>query len=306
MQAWFSDRDHPENQKKLPFLREIFKVARSYERFLNGELGRLSALDCRLPSSNYLLDETASVMVSHGDSISDVDDEADEGHQYDDEDELAPVYTPVSSMASPRENIVSPLHSQTNLLQEPRNEGASYYLPVRPYQQQLPTPTEDVQYQDSTSHFRTSQPSDVYSSSVPAMFTPSTMRRSSQWMNQAPLNVAPPTTTHFSSTAGSPFPNQWPASTSGQVLSYGNSYTTNQPQSSHGVLPPPTQMLQQHGTTSYNNHLYMPPPPHENLRTCVLPGPPQNFTQTGHGQYGNYLEEKLEDQYEAPQTISHR
>lgn len=52
MQAWFSDRDHPENQKKLPFLREIFKVARSYERFLNGELGMLSGLDCRPLSSN--------------------------------------------------------------------------------------------------------------------------------------------------------------------------------------------------------------------------------------------------------------
>ncbi|CAG8970706.1 hypothetical protein HYALB_00001487 [Hymenoscyphus albidus] len=38
MSNWFSDKDHPENAEKKPFLKEIFKVAREEERYKNGEI----------------------------------------------------------------------------------------------------------------------------------------------------------------------------------------------------------------------------------------------------------------------------
>ena len=40
MSNWFSDKEHPENATKKPFLKEIFKVARQQERYKNGEIGR--------------------------------------------------------------------------------------------------------------------------------------------------------------------------------------------------------------------------------------------------------------------------
>lgn len=39
MSNWFSDKDHPENAAKRPYLKEIFKVAKFEERYRNGELG---------------------------------------------------------------------------------------------------------------------------------------------------------------------------------------------------------------------------------------------------------------------------
>jgi len=39
MSNWFNDKDHPENAAKRPFLKEIFKVAKAEERYLNGEIG---------------------------------------------------------------------------------------------------------------------------------------------------------------------------------------------------------------------------------------------------------------------------
>lgn len=39
MNNWFNDPEHPENNAKKPFLREIFKVAKVEERYKNGEIG---------------------------------------------------------------------------------------------------------------------------------------------------------------------------------------------------------------------------------------------------------------------------
>ena len=41
MSPWFSDKDHPSNEKKRPFLKEIFKIAKAEERYKNGEIGKL-------------------------------------------------------------------------------------------------------------------------------------------------------------------------------------------------------------------------------------------------------------------------
>jgi len=38
---WFNDKEHPNNAKKKPYLREIFKVAKAEERFNRGECGKL-------------------------------------------------------------------------------------------------------------------------------------------------------------------------------------------------------------------------------------------------------------------------
>lgn len=42
MSNWFSDKEHPENSLKKPFLKEIFRIARAEERYLNGEIGEIS------------------------------------------------------------------------------------------------------------------------------------------------------------------------------------------------------------------------------------------------------------------------
>jgi hypothetical protein len=38
---WFNDKDNLDNANKRPFLKEIFKVARTQERYKNGEIGML-------------------------------------------------------------------------------------------------------------------------------------------------------------------------------------------------------------------------------------------------------------------------
>jgi len=42
MTPWFNDKDHQENLKKRPFLKEIFKVAKLEERYKNGEIGEFN------------------------------------------------------------------------------------------------------------------------------------------------------------------------------------------------------------------------------------------------------------------------
>ncbi len=44
MSSWFADKEHPENEQKRPFLKEIFKVATIQERYKNGEIGQSSTL----------------------------------------------------------------------------------------------------------------------------------------------------------------------------------------------------------------------------------------------------------------------
>lgn len=44
MGPWFNDTNHPENASKRQFFKEIFKVARAHERFLNDEIGKSDIL----------------------------------------------------------------------------------------------------------------------------------------------------------------------------------------------------------------------------------------------------------------------
>ncbi len=53
MSPWFSDKEHPGNERKRPFLKEIFKILKAYERFRNGEIGR-PALTLNLVQANVV------------------------------------------------------------------------------------------------------------------------------------------------------------------------------------------------------------------------------------------------------------
>jgi hypothetical protein len=43
MSIWFGDTEHPENKNKKVYLKEIFRVAKLEERYLNGEVGKHKA-----------------------------------------------------------------------------------------------------------------------------------------------------------------------------------------------------------------------------------------------------------------------
>jgi len=80
MSSWFADKEHPENEQKRPFLKEIFKVARIQERYKNGEI-----------------DGTTIVPVRYGDIIG-LDDDS-EGN--DEADNSVHMPTPLETLVSP-------------------------------------------------------------------------------------------------------------------------------------------------------------------------------------------------------------
>ncbi len=41
LSGFFSDKESPNNAKRKPYLKEIFYMARSEEKYLNGEIGKL-------------------------------------------------------------------------------------------------------------------------------------------------------------------------------------------------------------------------------------------------------------------------
>ncbi|KAH8663468.1 hypothetical protein BGZ60DRAFT_379577 [Tricladium varicosporioides] len=55
MSIWFNDKDHPENRNKRRFLKEIFKVAETEERFKAGEIG-MSSTSTGWTKSRLLID----------------------------------------------------------------------------------------------------------------------------------------------------------------------------------------------------------------------------------------------------------
>ena len=44
LSGFFADKDNPNNAKKKPYLKEIFKVARFEERYKNGEIGKATII----------------------------------------------------------------------------------------------------------------------------------------------------------------------------------------------------------------------------------------------------------------------
>jgi hypothetical protein len=47
LSGFFSDKENPNNSKKKPYLKEIFYIAKSEEKFKNGEIGKRGSICIR-------------------------------------------------------------------------------------------------------------------------------------------------------------------------------------------------------------------------------------------------------------------
>ncbi|ROV98939.1 hypothetical protein VSDG_03675 [Cytospora chrysosperma] len=126
LSAFFGDAENPNNSKKKPYLKEIFKVARYQERFKNGEI-----------------DAETEVYVMADDKIPDnyQSDDEDDDVPKDDDDEAD--QAPTSSTASPPKASDHGLLSTPSTDQSPAGNlhGGPFLgeLPVRGHQYHQPT-----------------------------------------------------------------------------------------------------------------------------------------------------------------------
>ncbi|KAG4028258.1 hypothetical protein MFRU_023g00930 [Monilinia fructicola] len=102
MSNWFTEKDHPENSAKKPFLKEIFKVARTEERYKNGEISG---------------DTHVHVMFGDKNGAEISDDEPDEGMKLEDDD-LQPQDMEPSPMILSPHSSVSPSIMQVQQAQQ--------------------------------------------------------------------------------------------------------------------------------------------------------------------------------------------
>ncbi|KAF8857588.1 hypothetical protein BDZ45DRAFT_429856 [Acephala macrosclerotiorum] len=131
MSNWFSDKEHPENALKKPFLKEIFRIARAEERYLNGEIDGTTTL-------SVMYGERAGTEESDGEDLIKLD-----------EDEEAPNSAISVSMPSP-DSIVSPATGHNpHLLDNDMRMRSS--LPMR--QSAHPPMEEQPQYNDSSAYY---------------------------------------------------------------------------------------------------------------------------------------------------------
>jgi hypothetical protein len=139
MSNWFNDKDHPENAKKKPYLKEIFKVAH---------------LEARVKANE--LDADSSTYVMCGDKstfdLSD-DDEPDEGMKMEDEEQREQL--PASSNMPTPESMVSPQGpGMGELQQRADNDNRGVFSMRQPemqfrYHPQQPQIGEGSSYADS-------------------------------------------------------------------------------------------------------------------------------------------------------------
>jgi hypothetical protein len=145
MTPWFNDKEHPDNAQKSVFFKEIFKVAKQEERYLNGEI-----------------DATTRVPVLAGDSRNAMEFSDDDDGKEDEEEQstsaVIAASTPDSSMVSPA-MIQAPsmhAHSEHDAAFQNRNS-----IPVRYTTPQLDTHQtsfNDVSYLPRTSPFQSTSP----------------------------------------------------------------------------------------------------------------------------------------------------
>ncbi|RAL63369.1 hypothetical protein DID88_003792 [Monilinia fructigena] len=102
MSNWFTEKDHPENSAKKPFLREIFKVARKEEQYKNGEITG---------------DTYVHVMYGDRNGAEISDDEPDEGMKLEDDD-LQPQNIEASPLILTPHSSVSPSIMQVQQAQQ--------------------------------------------------------------------------------------------------------------------------------------------------------------------------------------------
>lgn len=138
LSSWFGEVDCPNNAKKRPYLKEIFRVAKYEERFKNGEIGSSPIFSLfEFPQlTGQRADGEAEVMVTADDKIPDdaMDDDDEDPHADDDENQPTPTCSPKLEHTLP--SIAGSGQSPATNLQ-----GASSFnmgdLPVRghPYSQ---------------------------------------------------------------------------------------------------------------------------------------------------------------------------
>lgn len=132
MSNWFSDKEHPENSLKKPFLKEIFRIARAEERYLNGEI-----------------DGTTTLSVMYGERAGTEESDGEDQIKLDDDEEEAPNSAVSVSIPTP-DSIVSPAiaHNPHMLDNDMRMRSN---LPMR--QSAHPPMEEQPQYNDSSAYY---------------------------------------------------------------------------------------------------------------------------------------------------------
>ncbi|KAM0176294.1 hypothetical protein ACHAPF_004944 [Botrytis cinerea] len=233
MSNWFTEKDHPENSAKKPFLKEIFKVARMEEQYKNGE---------RDP------DTYISVMYGDRNGAEISDDEPDEGMKLEDDD-LQSQEIEASSMIMTPNSSVSPsiIHVQQAQQGPPSNhqrEHDNVYAPARHVSVRYNPQHEDhiqnssyinnatgyvprVNFNDPSSSSLQDQPQRSMSTSMSTSMSPAQYQNS----QQASVSWTP-----------SFFSNPSPASSFYTTSPQSQSFTSNSPQpfsSNTYQLPPP-------------------------------------------------------------------
>jgi hypothetical protein len=140
MANWFSDKEHPENASKKVFLKEIFKVAKSEERYKTGEIGIVTPF-CTIRSEDLhgLEDGTTCIPEIHSDrnKFDSLDnDEPDDGIKDDDEGHEpisfpAAIPTPDSLVSLPTIMQIRSFFRQA----DPGDSFRAHTIPVRDYGQ---------------------------------------------------------------------------------------------------------------------------------------------------------------------------
>jgi len=106
MSTWFADKEHPENEQKRPFLKEIFKVAKQQERYKDGALNADTIIHVR------------SAERTGADEDSEGDSESCAKYEQDDDTGNNSVHVP-----TPPESLVSPSMSQNQQFQQTEEHG---------------------------------------------------------------------------------------------------------------------------------------------------------------------------------------
>ncbi|KAE8449087.1 hypothetical protein EG329_008470 [Mollisiaceae sp. DMI_Dod_QoI] len=131
MSNWFSDKEHPDNALKKPFLREIFKIARAEERFKNGEI-----------------DGTTYFPVMYGERAGTEESDGEGETKLEDDEDDVPTSAISVNMPTP-ESLISPAIGHNPHVLENDFKMRSN-LPMR---QGTHPPMEEQQYNDPSNFY---------------------------------------------------------------------------------------------------------------------------------------------------------
>ncbi|KAI9645822.1 hypothetical protein NHQ30_005257 [Ciborinia camelliae] len=243
MSNWFTEKDHPENSAKKPFLKEIFKVARKEEQYKNGEI----------TSDTYI-----QVMYGDRNGAEILDDEPDEGMKLEDDDlqpqdmEASPMILTPHSSVSPSIMQVSQTQQAPSHSSQQRDHDNIYvshrHIPVR-YNQQPEEHMHNSSYINTTAGY-------VPRVNFNEQTSPSLQDQPQRSMSSAQYQTSQQTNVNW---APSYFSNASPTS----------SFYTTSPQS---------QTFTPNSSQSFSSNTYQLPPPNSQslLPSHTVPHPLHN------------------------------